>query len=140
MKNSFVFFLFGLFCFSVAFLFFVQKQFKIHIADDVVFQEIININSPINVKQIEVISGNHYDLLLEDGRRIRADLGISSLPEAKNKVIIFLNKSSKPKIIIRKKVNDYYLIFFYVTSQDIHGRLIEVELSEWLLQKRLLYE
>lgn len=138
--KSLIFLLFGLFCFSISICFFLQKHIKIHSVDDVLFKEIININNPIRVEKVDVINGNHYDLLLEDGRRIKADLGISSLPEAKSKIISFLNKSSNPKVIIRKKVDDYYLIFFYVTTKDVNGKIIEVELSEWLLQKRLLYE
>jgi hypothetical protein len=48
-----------------------------------------------------IISGNEFDLKLEDGRRVRACLAISATPEAKQQVVRLLHGAKKCQVTIK---------------------------------------
>lgn len=116
-----------------------SRRLAVHHPDDIIAQSLIELQNPIAVKQINVLSGNEFDISLDDNRRIRATLDVQATPEAKMKMIHFINSSRKPRAILHKQNNGIWTVSLYVIVKDDSGTDVEVELSSWLKEKRLVY-
>jgi hypothetical protein len=122
---------------SISFI--IKNRVNKHHVDDVISQIIIDWRNPVKVNKIQVLNGNEYDLFLEDGRRIRAALGVETTPDAKDKVIAFINRSYDPRVILKEQDNGIWLVSLYVTAKNVYNQDIQIELSTWLREKNLIY-
>ena len=50
------------------------------------------------VTEITVLAGNEFDLKLENGKRIHAKLLVNTVPDAKHRVIDYLNQTKRPRV------------------------------------------
>lgn len=141
MKNKyFLLTTIGIVCMVLSFLFILNNKMNKHHVDDFVSQTIIEFRNPIKVNRIQVLSGGEYDLILEDGRRVKAVLGVVATPDAKDKVVSFLNRSNNPRVILKKQDgNGTWLISLFVTTKNVENQYIEIDLSTWLREKNLVY-
>lgn len=140
MKNKY--FLLTTFAFVslvLSFLLIVKNKVDKHYVDDVISQTIIEWRGPMRVSKIQVLNGAEYDLILEDGRRIKAALGVETTPDAKDKVIGFINRSYNPRVILKKQDGGTWLVSLYVTAKDASNQDVEIELATWLREKNLVY-
>lgn len=93
------------------------------------------------VKTIELVSGDIFDIILEEGdTRILAKLDVFTTRTAKEKVRAFVNKCTNPRVILKERVSGsgdtpMWMVDLYVTHQ---GQ--EIRLSDWLLQNNLVYK
>ena len=117
----------------------VNHRIEVHHADDPIVGAIIEMQQPLLVSKINVLKGDEFDLTLQDNRRIHGVLDLKATPEARLKVTEFLSSCKNPRVLLKKKHNDVWLVHIYVTTTDTDGRNIEINLSKWLLQKRLAY-
>lgn len=122
---------------SISFI--VKNRVNKHHVNDVVSQTIIDWRGPVKVNKVQVLNGNEYDLILEDGRRIKASLGVETTPDAKDKVVAFLNRSYNPRVILEKQDDGIWLVSLYVTAKNVYNQDIQIELSTWLREKNLVY-
>ena len=125
------------FCLSVALI--TKSKIERHHVDDVVAQKILEWRNPLKVEKIQVITGNDYDILLEDGRRIKASLGVYPTPDSKDKVVNFLNRSSNPRVILKQQDDGCWLVSLYVVAKNTADQNVEIDLSTWLREKNLVY-
>lgn len=95
------------------------------------------IETKVDVKKITVIDGNTFDLSLNDHNldRVLAVLPVKATTEAKIKVIDLLNTSSNPKVILKTKTGDRWLVEIFFNN---NGK--EHSMSEWLVQNNLVYK
>lgn len=119
----------------------INRRIQIHHAADPIAGSIIDWQKPIGVKKINVLTGNEFDLILEDDRRIHAFLRVKATPDAKPKIIEFLNHCLNPRAILieEKKEESYWIVRMYVTIRDSSNQLIEIDLAKWLQEKQLAY-
>jgi len=118
----------------------VKHKVEIHHPTDPVANSIIDSKNPISVKKINVIGGDEFDLVLEDDRRIHAILDVRSTPDAKTKVLAFLNQCTSPRIVIQQHKNNVWVVSMYVTTENTSGEKVEISLSKWLREKRMIYD
>lgn len=116
-----------------------SRRLAVHRPDDIITQSLIELQNPVSVKQIHVLSGNEFDISLDDDRRIRATLPVQATPEAKMKMIHFINNSRKPRAILHRENDGVWTVSLFVIVKDSSGQDVEVELSSWLKEKRLVY-
>lgn len=116
-----------------------KRRIAVHSPSDIITQSLIELQNPIAVKQIYVLSGSDFDISLNDNRRIRATLDVQATPEAKMKIIHFINSSRQPRAILHKENNGVWTVSLFVIVKDSDGNDVEVELSSWLKEKRLVY-
>lgn len=141
MKQNKYLLIFSLFCSLVAMFFVFSHKLKVHYVNDPVAQVLMTvINHPVKVSQIHVIHGHEFDLTLEDQRRIHALLVIKTPIEAKSRVLELLNKSSNPCVVLKEKKDDVWVVDLYVTTKDIENNQVEVDLTTWLRDKKLVFE
>lgn len=127
-------------CAGLAGIAVLKHKVAIHHESDPVANGLIQLQSPINVKQINVINGDEFDLLLNDGRRIHAVLDVRAVPGAKNKVVSFINRCYNPRIIIQEKKDSVWIVSMFVTTKGVDGENVEVSLAKWLSEKKLAYD
>ena len=72
-----------------------------------------------NVTKIGVLSGHEFDLELENKERIHAVLGVISTPEAREKVIQLINRSTNPRIVIKYKDKGLWVVDLVLTSDMV---------------------
>lgn len=89
------------------------------------------------IDQISVINGHEFDLKLKNGERIHARLKDSTSPEAKEKVIRFINSCRKPRAKIYKKDGDVWVVDLFLVPTD---STTEISLHEWLKENKLLWK
>jgi len=118
----------------------IKHRVEIHHPTDPLANSIIDFKNPISVKKINVIGGDEFDLVLEDDRRIRAILDVRSTPDAKAKVLAFLNQCVSPRIVVQQHKNNVWVVSMYVTADNSNGEKVEISLSKWLKEKRLIYD
>lgn len=141
MKNKFfVLFMFLVVSLSVSILAIVNYKINVHNSNDHLANMFIQLQNPIGVQKINVLNGDEFELILENQQKIHAILEVRTTPSAKPRVIELLNKITKPRIILNHQQNDTWVIQFYVTTPDLSGNLVEVSLSKWLTEKKLIYE
>lgn len=88
------------------------------------------------VKKVTVLSGNKFDLVLEDNRRILGNIDVFTTSDAKKRIIDLLNHSMNPKVVLREKQQDgHWKINFLVTIENE-----EINLNEWLELNNLVYK
>jgi len=95
-----------------------------------------NFHNVFKLRRIDVIHGHEYDLTLVDGSRIRAYLTVRSTPEAKDRVVHFLNNTTNPKVVLieRSKNNgNWYVDLLLVEGEN------EISISKWLSANNLVY-
>jgi hypothetical protein len=74
--------------------------YSYHKSADPAVAEVVKTET-FNVLTATIISGHEFDLKLEDGRRVRACLSISSAPEAKRQVIRLLHDAKTCQVTIK---------------------------------------
>jgi hypothetical protein len=93
------------------------------------------------VKTVELVSGDIFDVILEENNtRILAKLEVFTTRSAKEKVRVFLNESTNPRVVLKKRLENVegspmWAVDMYVTHQ---GQ--EIKVSEWLTQQNLVYK
>lgn len=140
MNSKFLLSIFAIVCLMIALMAIMQHRIGIHSSQDSLANAFINLQNPISIQRINVLKGDEFDLLLSDNRRIHAVLDVRATPESKHKVLDFLNKCKNPRIIMRKQVDHTWLVQMYVTTTDVDGNEVEVDLAHWLKDKNLAYE
>lgn len=113
----------------------VQHRVLIHPVNDVLAEVFIESANPVAIQRINVIQSNEFDLILEDGRRVHCLLGVNTVPDSKNRVLEFLNTCTKPRAILKKKDDKFWVGEIYVTVGDV-----EISLSKWLQDKKLTFD
>ena len=94
------------------------------------------------VYRIKVLQGHEFDLELDNGKRIHARLQKGSVPEAKERVIQFLNENLKNRTVyakvydkvIQDHAEDIWIVDLIVKTED--G---DLSLTEWLEEKGLIW-
>lgn len=89
---------------------------------------------PFNLEYIKVITGNEFDIKLDNGQRIHAKLQITAVPEAKTQVIRLLNSSKNPQVIICGKKDEFWLVDIILTTDR------NISLTEWLQSNKLSWD
>jgi len=92
-------------------------------------------NNELDIKKISVISGDSFDITLQNKIRIFAKLSVLSIEGSKQRVISLLNSITSPKVLLLKKQQDgrwLVSINFMLDSK-------EVKLEDWLLSNNLVY-
>lgn len=92
----------------------------------------------IAVKKVAVLQGHEFDITLSDDRRIHAILAIQTPPEAKEKVVKFLNHSVKPRCVVLEKNSGAWTIDLIV-EQSMMSESAQ-SLTDWLRQQKLVWE
>jgi len=93
------------------------------------------INLSYQITKIEIVSGDEFYLKLDDGRSIKAHLEVDTLPGTKSKVIGLLNDSKLPRVKIRRKDQDGWLVDIFLSQ---NGQ--EISLSDWLRLNKMVLE
>ena len=140
MKNRFVIFVVVAVAFVIAGIGIAIHRIDLHHPSDPLSLALIELKNPVKITGIGVLSGNEFDLNLADERRIHGILDVHATPDAKIKVLEFLNRCKNPRCVLQKQVNDSWIIQLYVTTVDAEGAPVEVEVSKWLRDKRLVYD
>ena len=83
------------------------------------------------VRKIQVLQGHEFDVLLVDGKRIHAYLKIKTPPEARDRVIVFINHSTCPKMIMYKQEQNGWIVDLTFS---------EGSLTDWLVREGLVWE
>jgi len=88
------------------------------------------------VNYIRVLSGNEFDLRLDNGKRIHARLAVNAVPNSKKKVITYLNDNgTQPRVVILGQKENTWIVDLYVQKE-----LREESLTEWLKKNDLVWE
>lgn len=124
----------------VAILGILKHKMNLHHADDPIAGALIAIQSPVDVLKINVLNGHEFDICLNDDRRIHAILDVESSSDAKKHVVEFLNRCTKPRVVLKKQKDDKWVVQLYVTATDANNQAVEISLSQWLKEKKLVYE
>ena len=101
------------------------------------------IGKTISATYINVISGNEFDIKLEDGERVHAVLPVGTPPEAKEKVTKIMNKAVNPKVVFRSKVDKGWVVDIKFGLPECNGGsclLHEESLVKWLKTNNLSWE
>ena len=83
------------------------------------------------IAQIHVLQGNEFDVTLADGRRIHGRLAVSTTPEAKEKVITYINHSKGPEVVLLSQDTDGWIIELYFNG---------ISLTEWLTTQKMVWK
>ncbi len=92
------------------------------------------------VKTVELVSGDIFDVILEDNTRILAKLDVFTTRSAKEKVRVFLNECTNPRVVLKDRLENIggspmWAVDMFVTHQ---GQ--EIKVSDWLTQQNLVYK
>jgi uncharacterized protein YpmB len=94
-----------------------------------------------SVKKITVLAGNEFDITLDNGKRIYAKLAVTTVPDAKHRVITYLNETINPKVVILGKQGETWIVDLYVRMESQASLLDEeVSLSNWLKENGLIWQ
>lgn len=93
-----------------------------------------------SVTEITVLAGNEFDLKLENGKRIHAKLVVNTVPDAKYRVINYLNETQKPRVVILGKQGDTWMVDLHVRMESQASLWKEVSLTNWLKENELVWE
>jgi hypothetical protein len=119
----------------------LEHRMSIHHINDPISNAIIDLQNPVPVKQIHVLAGDEFDLILHDDRRIHAVLEVRTSPIAEKRVLEFLNKCRNPRVVIKKDLGEHtWLVEMYLTTSSLDGSEVEVSLAKWLTDKNLAYQ
>lgn len=141
MKNKFlILFVLLVVSLSVSIVGIINYKINVHHSDDQLANMFIQLQNPIGVQKINVLNGDEFELILDNQQKIHAVLDVRTTPSAKPRVVELFNKITKPRIILKHQQNDTWVVQFYVTTPDLSGNLVEVSLSKWLTEKKLIYE
>ena len=72
-------------------------------------------SSEFRIRSCHVVDGYKFAILLENGEWIDAHLAVATKSEASQVVVDLLKKSHVPTIILRRKVDDYWIVNFHLT-------------------------
>ena len=90
------------------------------------------------IKKISVLQGHEFDITLLDGRRVHAVLSVKTSPDAKEKVVAFINHSRKPRCVVLSKNSDFWTIDLFLGNAMMPESA--QSLTEWLRQQNLVWE
>ena len=96
-------------------------------------------NETYTVTEITVLAGNEFDLKLENGKRIHAKLLVTPVPDAKQRVITYLNQIQNPRIVVLGRQGDTWMIDLYVRTESQASLWEEVSLTKWLKENELVW-
>lgn len=92
------------------------------------------------VSEITVLAGNEFDLKLDNGKRIHAKLLVNTVPDAKYKVIDYLNSIQQPRVVILGRQGETWMVDLYVRMESQASLWEEVSLTKWLQENELVWE
>lgn len=92
------------------------------------------------VSEITVLAGNEFDLKLDNGKRIHAKLLVNTVPDAKHKVIDYLNSIQQPRVVILGRQGETWMVDLYVRMESQASLWEEVSLTKWLQENELVWE
>lgn len=130
---------FALLSFGVAIAAITKRKAVVHHADDILASTMMDLLDPVDVRRIEVIEGNEFDLTLADERRINGLIDVKVPAEAKKKVLEFLNRSYNPRVILKSQQNGKWIVQLYVTADSPDGP-VEIDLATWLRENGLSFD
>lgn len=87
------------------------------------------------VRKIQVLQGHEFDITLDSDRRVHAFLRVKTPPNAKEQVILLLNKSRKPQVVVFEKTPDGLVVDL---SFEYGGST--TSLTDWLRANKLVWE
>ena len=93
-----------------------------------------------SVTEITVLAGNEFDLKLENGKRIHAKLLVNTVPDAKHRVIDYLNQTQQPRVVILGRQGDTWMVDLYVRMESQASLWEEVSLTNWLKENELIWQ
>ena len=101
-----------------------------------------NPSAPFNIVKIGVLegTGSEFDILLNDGRRIRGTLSVRATKESHNEVVAFINQSKAPQAILYNKEKDGSWLVDIKLIQCENGSCNPTSLTQWLKKKKLIWE
>ena len=101
----------------------------------------------VQVDEVDVLEpcAHEYDLQLEDGRRIKGVLKVTTPKEAHEKVVKLINTSvGHPKAVLYKDIGSVWQVDLILTvpeCEDEEGcALIEISITEWLRANNLAWD
>ncbi|MHA1948695.1 MAG: hypothetical protein ACW99G_03015 [Candidatus Thorarchaeota archaeon] len=116
-----------------------RSQEKTGVSDDVEVRISQEGNTYV-AKKIKVMAGNEFDITLDNGKRIHAKLAVNSVPDAKHKVITYLNQTTNPKVVVLGKQGDIWIIDLYVRKELQASLYEEISLTSWLKDSGLIWQ
>lgn len=106
--------------------------FKSHIKDMFYVKKDKNLSyKDILIKRIRYLGDKEFEIITYDRDLISLTLSYKVLKENKNSILLFLNESNKPYIVVKKQINDNTFV------GDIHANLNNknISLKEYLTQQ-----
>jgi len=101
--------------------------------------ETSNSGEVYSVKSIQVISGNEFDLKLENGKRIHALLAVRATPDSRERVIDYLNQhGDHPKVKVIGRKGEMWIVDVYVKTNEALDE--QHSLTQWLVNNELVWE
>jgi hypothetical protein len=127
-------------CLSAATIGIFQHRITIHPVNSPLIQTYIDMQNPINVVKLDVLTGSEFDLGLADNRRIHAVLEVKASHDATKHVLEFLNRCKNPRVVLKQQSGEVWVVQLFVTTQDATGQIVEIDLAKWLKDKKLAYD
>ena len=75
----------------------------------------VEVGSEFSIKSCRVIDGFRFSILLENDRWINAQLNVATKVDATKKVVEILELSSVPIVILKRKIDDYWIVDIRLT-------------------------
>lgn len=138
-KNDKILFLFLMLITTSVFLYLFNYRIKVHYENDSISNALIELKDPVDIIKINVIKGHEFEITLKDGRIIHGILNVESIKGSEKQVINLLSNSNNPKVILLEKNSNIWTVQIYITTKGLNNSNIQVDLSEWLRQKKLIY-
>lgn len=92
---------------------------------------IFQMNEEFKVRKITVLQGHEFDLTFVDGRRVHARLPINTPPEAKHKVVEYINNSRNPRCVVLDRSAEAWTVDLLFDAGS---------LTDWLRQQNLVWD
>jgi len=80
-------------------------------------EKLMEPGTEFKVVQCHVVDGYKFGVLLDNGKWIIAHLSVATKAEATEEVVDLLKKSQAPTIILRRELNDYWIVDFHLTVE-----------------------
>jgi len=78
-------------------------------------QKAMEPGSEFRIRSCHVLDGYKFAVLLENGEWINAHLPVATNQEATKMVVDLLKQSQAPSVVLRRKLDDYWIVNFHLT-------------------------
>ena len=92
------------------------------------------------VSYIGVLDGDEFDVRLRDQTRIRCQLRVDTVPQAKDKVIRFINNSTNPRVVIFDHDSETNVWEVDILLDASGSAIGDTSLTLWLIEEDLVWE